>query len=148
MTVIKLLSVKFAICHVVLSNLQFVIDIEKEYRFLILGEKVCVLEQKFKRNYEKIKVKYQDLTGPSVFLELDCATQDANRIALKSAAILGLDISGVDLAYEKNTNKQSLPSKDGKIFIIEVNKGPGIEPDARTSPELKAFSDYLLSRVA
>ena len=52
-----------------------------------------VLEQKFKRNYEKIKVEYQDLTGPSVFLELDCATQSANKIALKSASILGLVLS-------------------------------------------------------
>lgn len=126
-----------------ISNKEFIfqkfIDIEKEYRFLILGEKVCVLEQKFKRNYENLKVEYQDLTGPSIFLDLYCATQDANRIALRSAKILGLDIAGVDLAIEKVTRK---------IFIIEVNKGPGIEPDARTSPELKAFSDYLLSRVA
>ncbi len=118
---------------------QKFIDIEKEYRFLILGEKVGVLEQKFKRNYEKIKVEYQDLRGPSIFLDLYCATQSANRIALKSAKLLGLDISGVDLAIEKLTKK---------IYIIEVNKGPGIEPNARTSPELKAFSDYLLSRVA
>lgn len=118
---------------------QKFIDIEKEYRFLILGEKVCVLEQKFKRNYENLKVEYQDLTGPSIFLDLYCATQDANRIALRSAKILGLDISGVDLAIEKVTKK---------IFIIEVNKGPGIEPNARTSPELKAFSDYLLSRIS
>ena len=118
---------------------QKFVDIEKEYRFLIMGEKVMVLEQKFKRNYEKIKVEYQDLTGPSVFLELDCATQSANKIALKSASILGLDIAGVDLAIEKFTRR---------IFIIEVNKGPGIESDARTSPELKAFSDYLLSRIS
>lgn len=118
---------------------QKFIDIEKEYRFLILGEKVCVLEQKFKRNYENLKVEYQDLSGPSIFLDLYCATQDANRIALRSAKILGLDISGVDLAIEKSTKK---------IFIIEVNKGPGIEPNARISPELKAFSDYLLSRIA
>lgn len=125
------------------SNKEFIfqefIDIEREYRFLILGKGVRVLEQKFKRNYENLKVEYQDLTGPSIFLELDCATQIENKIALRSASILGLDIAGVDLAIEKNTNR---------IYIIEVNKGPGIEPDARTSPELKAFSDYLLKRMA
>jgi glutathione synthase/RimK-type ligase-like ATP-grasp enzyme len=118
---------------------QKFIDIEKEYRFLILGEKVGVLEQKFARNYKDLKVEYLDLTGPSIFLDLYCATQSANKIALKSASILGLDIAGVDLAFEKVTKK---------IYIIEVNKGPGIEPDARTSPELKAFSDYLHSRIA
>jgi len=118
---------------------QKFIDIEKEYRILIMGEKVMVLEQKFKRNYENIKVEYLDLTGPSVFLDLDCTTQVANKIALKSASILGLDIAGVDLAIEKGTHKN---------YIIEVNKGPGIEPNAKTSPELKAFSDYLLSRIS
>lgn len=117
---------------------QQFIDINREYRLLILGEKICVLEQKFKRNYENIKVEYQDLTGPSIFLDLDSTTQLANKIGLKSASILGLDIAGVDLAVEKGTNKN---------YIIEVNKGPGIEPDARTSPELKAFSDYLISRI-
>lgn len=117
---------------------QEFIDIEKEYRFLILGEKIMVLEQKFKRNYENLKVEYQDLTGPSVFLELDCTTQNANKIALKSASILGLDVAGVDLAIEKSTKR---------VYIIEVNKGPGIEPNAKTSPELKAFSDYLQQKI-
>lgn len=123
-----------------ISNKEFIfqkfIDIEKEYRFLIMGEKVMVLEQKFKRNYQNIKVEYQDLTGPSVFLDLDHTTQKMNQIALKSAKLLGLDIAGVDLAIEKDTHKS---------YIIEVNKGPGIEPNSRTSPELKAFSDYLKS---
>jgi glutathione synthase/RimK-type ligase-like ATP-grasp enzyme len=117
---------------------QKFIDIEKEYRFLILGEKVRVLEQKFRRNYENLKVEYQDLTGPSIFLDLYCATKEANLMSLRSAKILGLDIAGVDLAIEKGT---------GKNYIIEVNKGPGIEPNPKTSPELKAFSDYLKSRI-
>ncbi|MDP3917880.1 MAG: hypothetical protein Q8Q30_01745 [Candidatus Woesebacteria bacterium] len=122
------------------SNKEFIfqkfIDIEKEYRVLIMGEKIMVLEQKFKRNYNNLKVEYLDLTGPSVFLNLDSTTQKANQIALKSAKLLGLDVAGVDLAIEKGTHKN---------YIIEVNKGPGIEPNSRTSPELKAFSDYLSS---
>ena len=124
------------------SNKEFIfqkfIDIEKEYRILIMGEKIMVLEQKFKRNYKNLKVEYLDLTSPSVFLNLDCTTQKANKISLRSASILGLDIAGVDLAIEKGTAKN---------YIIEVNKGPGIEPNSRTSPELKAFSDYLKSII-
>ncbi len=117
---------------------QKFIDIEKEYRFLILGEKVRVLEQKFKRNYKNRKVCYQSLSGPSIFLGLDCATQNVNNVALRSAKILGLDIAGVDMAYEKNTKK---------FYVIEVNKSPGFESNPKTSPELMAFSDYLLSRI-
>ncbi|KKP47916.1 MAG: Alpha-L-glutamate ligase, RimK family [Candidatus Woesebacteria bacterium GW2011_GWA1_33_30] len=115
---------------------QKFIDIESEYRLLVMGGKVVVLEQKSVRNYKKIKVEYLDPDEPSVFLKLDTVCQEINKIAIKSTSILNLDIAGVDIAIEKGTNKN---------FLIEVNKGPGIVPDAKTSPELKAFSDYLKS---
>lgn len=117
---------------------QKFIDIDHEFRLLVMGGRVVVLEQKSKRNYEKIKVEYLDPNEPSVFLKLDAICQEINKIALKSAKVLNLDVAGVDIAIEKKT---------GKNFLIEVNKGPGIVPDAKTSPELKAFSDYLKSRV-
>lgn len=117
---------------------QKFIDIDKEYRLLVMGGNLAVLEQKSARNYKKIKVKYQNPDEPSVFLKLGILCDSTVKIALKSAKILGLDIAGVDIAVQKET---------GKCFLIEVNKGPGIVPDAKTSPELKAFSDYLKSRV-
>ena len=124
------------------SNKEFIfqkfINISQEYRFLTMGKKVCVLEQKSKRNYNKIKVEYVDVNEPSVFLNLNSVCNTTNKIALKAAKTLNLDIAGVDLAVEKGTNKK---------YLIEVNKGPGIVPDAKTSPELKAFSDYLISRI-
>ena len=96
------------------------------------------MEKKSVRNYKKIKVEYLDPDEPSVFLKLDTVCDKINKIALRSASVLNLDIAGVDVAIEKNTNKN---------FIIEVNKGPGIVPDAKTSPELMAFSDYLLQKI-
>jgi len=117
---------------------QKFIDIDHEYRLLIMGDKVSVLEQKSLRNYNKLKVEYMDLTGPSVFLNLNELSSITNKIALKAVKTLGLDVAGVDMAIEKVT---------GKNYLIEVNKGPGIVPDAKTSPELKAFSDYLNERV-
>ncbi len=59
------------------------------------------------------------------------------------------DKTSVDDARQLKSTVSLAPlSGDKKIYIIEVNKGPGIEPDARTSPEFKAFSDYLLSRIS
>ena len=55
-------------------------------------------------------------------------------MAIKSTKVLNLDIAGVDIAIEKGTNIN---------YLIEVNKGPGIIPNSKTSPELKAFSDYI-----
>lgn len=117
---------------------QKFIDIDKEYRLLVMGGNLSVLEQKSARNYKKIRVVYQNPDEPSVFLKLGILCDSTIKIALKSAKILGLDIAGVDIAIEKETKER---------FLIEVNKGPGIVPDAKTSPELKAFSDYLKSRV-
>lgn len=125
------------------SNKEFIfqkfINIDHEYRLLVMGKRVCVLEQKSKRNYKKLKVEYQDINEPSVFLKLNSVCNEINKMAIKATRTLNLDIAGVDLAVEKDTNKK---------YLIEVNKGPGIVPDVKTSPELKAFSDYLNSIVA
>jgi glutathione synthase/RimK-type ligase-like ATP-grasp enzyme len=117
---------------------QKFIDIEREFRLLVMGGKVVVLEQKSVRNYKKIKVEYLDPDEPSVFLKLDSVCESINKMALKSTKALNLDVAGVDVAIEKGT---------GKNYLIEVNKGPGIVPDAKTSPELKAFSDYLQQKI-
>lgn len=118
---------------------QKFIDIGKEFRLLVMGGEVVVLEQKSVRNYKKIKVEYLDPDEPSVFLKLNSVSKNINKIALKSTKVLNLDIAGVDIATEKRTNKN---------YLIEVNKGPGIVPNAKLSPELKAFSDYLTSKLS
>jgi D-alanine-D-alanine ligase-like ATP-grasp enzyme len=50
-----------------------------------------------------------------------------------------LEISGVDVCIEKES---------GKAWLIEVNRGPGLEPDPKTSPEywevFKYFKKVLL----
>ena len=46
---------------------------------------------------------------------------------------------------DKETKKSFRQTDES--FLIEVNKGPGIVPDAKTSPELKAFSDYLNQKI-
>ena len=117
---------------------QKFIDIDVEYRLLIMGEKVCVLEQKSKRDYRELKVEYWDVDEPSVFLSLNLTSDATKTLGLKAVKTLNLDIAGVDMAIEKVTSKN---------YVIEVNKGPGIIPDAKKSPELKAFSDYLIEKI-
>ncbi|HLD92493.1 MAG TPA: hypothetical protein VI795_03820 [Patescibacteria group bacterium] len=117
---------------------QRFIDIEKEFRLLVMGGMVVVLERKSIRNYKRLKVEYLNPDEPSVFLKLNTVCQEIHKMALKSVKVLDLDIAGVDIAIEKGTSKN---------FLIEVNKGPGIVPDAKTSPELKAFSNYLQQKI-
>jgi len=103
-----------------------------------MGGMVVVLERKSIRNYKRLKVEYLNPDEPSVFLKLNTVCQEIHKMALKSVKVLDLDIAGVDIAIEKGTSKN---------FLIEVNKGPGIVPDAKTSPELKAFSNYLQQKI-
>lgn len=117
---------------------QKYIDIEKEFRLLVMGGEVGVLEQKSKRNYDNLKVEYVNPNEPSVFLGLDEVSEGMKNLAARCAKLLSLDIAGVDICVEKET---------GKNYVFEVNRGPGIVPDSKRSPELKAFTDYLKKRL-
>ncbi len=124
------------------SNNEFLfqkyIDIEKEFRLLVMGEKVAVLERKSKRNYDHFKVEYTDPNEPSVFLKLNKASKQMKDLAVKCTKLLSLDVAGIDICVEKET---------GKNYVFEVNRGPGIVPDSKKSPELKAFAGYLKKRL-
>lgn len=117
---------------------QKYIDIDREYRLLVMGEEVKVLEQKSKRDYSNFKVEYIDPNEQSVFLDLDQVSKQMKDLAVRCAKLLSLDIAGVDICVEKKT---------GKNYVFEVNRGPGMVQDPKRSPELKAFADYLIKRL-
>lgn len=117
---------------------QQYVDIKTEFRLLVMGEKVAVLERKSKRDYGDIKVEYIDPNEPSVFLKLNEASKQMKDLAVKCTRLLSLDIAGIDICVERET---------GKTYVFEVNRGPGIVPDPKKSPELKAVADYLKKRL-
>jgi glutathione synthase/RimK-type ligase-like ATP-grasp enzyme len=117
---------------------QKYIDIDREYRLLVMGGEVKVLEQKSKRDYGNLKVEYIDPNEPSLFLKLNQASKQMKDLAVKCTQLLSLDIAGIDICVEKET---------GKNYVFEVNRGPGIVHDPKRSPELKALADYLKKRL-
>ncbi len=117
---------------------QQYVDIEKEFRLLVMGREVVVLERKSKRDYGNLKVEYVDPSEPSVFLKLNEASKQMKDLAVKCTRLLSLDIAGIDICVERET---------GKTYVFEVNRGPGIVPDPKKSPELKAVADYLKKRL-
>lgn len=117
---------------------QQYIDIEKEFRLLVIGGKVAVLERKSKRDYNNTKVEYIDPNEPSVFLKLNEVSKQMKDLAVRCARLLSLDMAGIDICVERET---------GKTYVFEVNRGPGIVPDPKKSPELKAVADYLKKRL-
>jgi glutathione synthase/RimK-type ligase-like ATP-grasp enzyme len=113
---------------------QKFIDFDREYRLVVLGSRVAVVHTKVKRNFGKLKIGYEDEKSQAVFVKPASLSLEIRRVAVKSARTLGLKVAGVDACFEKST---------GRIFLIEVNRGPGFEYDEAISTELPALSKFI-----
>jgi glutathione synthase/RimK-type ligase-like ATP-grasp enzyme len=106
--------------------LQKFIPIQEEFRLMVLGNRVGIFMRKYKRDYSKFKVgKYIDNKW-SVFLKEEDFSSAMKNLAVQASKVLELEISGVDICIEKD---------NGRMWLIEVNRGPGLEPDPNTTPE-------------
>ena len=116
---------------------QKFINIAEEYRVLVLGGRGQVVHTKVPRTYQELKVDYKNKNEHEKYFNLNEVDPEFIVQAEKAAQALNLNIAGVDVCREKETNK---------IWIIEVNRGPGLS-SATTSPELPALAKYLESLV-
>lgn len=108
------------------------VAIDKEYRLLVLGDKV-VSAQKMTRNLTGFQAQI-DQTAPEEFVSLQEIPEEMKRIAVAGARELSLQIAGADLFVEKQT---------GKIGVLEINRGPGFTYDPKISPELPKLAEFL-----
>lgn len=112
---------------------QKYIDIEREYRLLVLGERVRVWEEKIISETEEFRHNIA-LGAKEKFMPIAKLPAEMEKIAVGGAKVLNLQIAGVDMAVEKKT---------GKIYLIEVNRGPGFTYDTGISPEMDEVAGYL-----
>jgi len=117
---------------------QKFISIDKEFRLLVLGEKVGIIHTKTVRNNTGFKVEYQSMDEYPEFLELDYVSKVIKDIAIKAAVALRIQIAGVDVCREVET---------GKAYVFEVNRGPGLEYDTTISPELQKIAEFFSSEL-
>ena len=112
---------------------QKLVHKKHEYRVLVLGDKVGVWEEKI--NTDKSEFRNNVALGAKeVFLPLKDIPEEISTLAISAARARGMQIAGVDIMIEENT---------GKLYLIEVNRGPGITYDESVSPELKAIAHFL-----
>jgi len=112
---------------------QKFIKIKDEYRLLVLGSKVGVWEKKtvtfpgeFRHNIA--------LGAEEEFLPIAKIPQSISSVAITGSQVLNLQISGVDIAVEKGNDK---------VWLVEVNRGPGFTYDTKISPEIYELADFL-----
>lgn len=119
--------------HIQFLFQQFV-DIDREYRLLVLGDGVAIAHKKDKRNYENLIVVYDIPDLETEFVDVKEIPDSLKATAINAAKALDVEIAGVDVCVDKKT---------GKEIVIEVNRGPGFEYDATKSSEISEVANFL-----
>jgi glutathione synthase/RimK-type ligase-like ATP-grasp enzyme len=115
---------------------QKYIKIDKEYRFLVMGDKVRSVQRMY-RDTSKFALSI-DMERQEEFLPLSDFPEEMKYIAVKAAKVLNIQVAGVDLAVEAGT---------GKVFLFEVNRGPGFTYDTKISPEVPELAKFFGEKI-
>ena len=113
---------------------QKFIKIDREFRLLVLGKNIGIIHTKTVRDNTGFRVGYNDINEFPEFLDPEHTPTIIKNIAIKSANALRIQIAGVDICREAST---------GKIYVFEVNRGPGLEYDTNISQELPEIAKFF-----
>jgi len=111
---------------------QKFVPIESEYRLLVLGGSVKSV-QKMYRDLDNFRAII-DYNRKEEFIGINGVSSQMKEMAIKSAALLNMQIVGVDTLIR---------SDNSKIQLLELNSCPGLTYDTKISPEIPEISKYL-----
>lgn len=116
---------------------QQLIEKDREYRMVILGEEVGVWYEKLQS--DEAEFRYNTALGATeVFLNKEETPIKLSKPAIAAAKALKIEVAGVDIVIEKGTQK---------VYIIEVNRGPGLSIYNGESVEYEALAEFLEREV-
>ena len=106
-----------------------------EYRILVLKNSIGAYERKVPQGKEwRGNVA---LGAKEEFIAVKKIPEDLKEIAVGAAKTLNIQIAGVDILVDNN----------GKIWLLEVNRGPGITYDDKTSYEMANLASFFLQEL-
>lgn len=114
--------------------IQKQISIKKEFRVVVMGGKVVALHEESPRAFKNNRIVYDTTESVGGWLNTSNTLKKMSEAAIRSTALLNLNISGVDACIEEVSNN---------VYLIEVNRGPGFTLDPSISPELPELVKYL-----
>lgn len=115
---------------------QKFIQIDKEYRFLVMGDRVRSVQRMY-RDTSKYELSI-DFKREEEFHPVSDFSEEMQFIAVKAAKVLNLQVAGVDLAIERGT---------GDVYLFEVNRGPGFTYDTKVSPEIPELAKFIEEKL-
>lgn len=102
-----------------------------EYRILVLKDTIGSFEKKIKSKTEfRANVA---LGATEEYIDLDKITPEMKEIAIKGAQALKIEIAGVDVLVDEHD----------QMWLLEINRGPGLTYDPQISPELKNLASFF-----
>lgn len=113
--------------------LQEFIPNKFDYRVLVLGDKVAVVERRTRIVDDNEFRNNVSLGAKEEFLEIENVDKNIKEMAEKAAHILRLQVAGADIII----------SPEGDEFVIEVNRSPAFTRDENISNEIRLLSEYL-----
>lgn len=111
---------------------QKFVDKSEEFRVLVLGQTIGCFEKKISSDVTEFRNNVS-LGAKEEFLEVSSIPNDIKELSLNSARILKIEIAGVDVVVDTK----------GKLWLLEVNRGPGLTYDDPKSPEMENIAKYF-----
>ena len=103
-----------------------------EYRLLVLGEAIGSFEKKLEISAKEFRHNV-GLGSKEEFIDISKIPEKMKQIAIKAAKVLDIQIAGVDILVDEK----------GKMWLLEVNRGPGLTYDPQISPELDSLASFF-----
>lgn len=115
---------------------QKFLDKADEYRLLVLKDRVAVAEKKIATVTGEFRNNVA-LGAREEFLSRDEIAPAVQEMAIKGAQALGIEVAGVDVTVDK----------EGKAWLLEVNRGPGLTYDTKISPEIDELAKFFVREL-
>jgi glutathione synthase/RimK-type ligase-like ATP-grasp enzyme len=116
---------------------QKFIQNDHDLRVLIVGGKIELVIKR-QRKDESTHLNNTSQGADAFILPINELSEEDQGISLKSAAVMGREIAGVDLLFELGT---------GNPYILEVNASPQIASGAFTEEKLAIYSNYFKNMI-
>ncbi len=127
----------FKLIQKVDENVQFLfqkyLENDEEYRLLVLKNRVAVAEKKIRTDPNEFRSNVA-LGAKEEFINVNKIPQEMKDISVKGSQVLKIQTAGVDILVDK---------KEGKTWLLEINRGPGITYDTKISPEIDEIANFF-----